>query len=158
MNNYVLLKVFIHIFCADLLIKHIMCIIFLHHNNKENRKLEGLCACNEQVIDTGLFTVTCITPNPYRCTENSHWVIVVQTFLSGGEYKVCQYSLQLEQETALTGLKTDTVADMCLMEATASTRVLDLVLLLGYLTFAFNLEVFVEIVDTFPRTPGVRQT
>lgn len=32
------------------------------------------------------------------------------------------------------------------------------VLLLGYLTFPFNLEVFVEIVDTFPRTPGVRQT
>ena len=29
---------------------------------------------------------------------------------------------------------------------------------LGYLTFSFNLEVFVEIVDTFPRTSGVRQT
>lgn len=31
-------------------------------------------------------------------------------------------------------------------------------LLLGYLTFPFKLEVFVEIVDTFPRTTGVRQT
>lgn len=30
-------------------------------------------------------------------------------------------------------------------------------LLLEYLTFPFNLEVFVEIVDSFPRTPGVRQ-
>lgn len=30
-------------------------------------------------------------------------------------------------------------------------------LLLKYLTFPFNLEVFVEIVDSFPRTPGVRQ-
>lgn len=44
-----------------------------------------------------------------------------------------------------------------LTQAAMSFQGVASLLLLEYFTFPFNLEVFVEIVDSFPRTPGVRQ-
>lgn len=91
--------------------------------------------------------------------QSSHWVFAPHTSqipLTKNEYQVCVGSLCHGDNTHRSEDKRWQVhvspLGHCVHQGVA------LGLFWGYLTFPFNLEVSVEIVDTFPRTPGVRQT
>lgn len=148
---------FILRFCLQFLI-HIS-ITFPQNNTKRKLKAKGLWRCSERVI----FTVISITLNPHR---NSHWVIAPQTsqiplmkWIQGLSIQSHFLCLQLELETPLAALKTNTTAVICLtLYRPLHPPQYCICVALGYLTFPFNLEVFVEVVDTFPRTHRVRQT
>lgn len=112
-----------------------------------------------------LFTVISITLNSLSLYWNSHWVIAPQTF-TDSPHEVNTRSVNTVLFPLFAALAQDNThrskdkpcgiyiccLGHCVLQGVA------FVLLSGYLTFPFNLEVFVEIVDMFPRTPGVRQT
>lgn len=134
-----------HSFSEDLLIKHTVCIFPCNYNKKTAKHFVYVHLASHKAI----FTDISISLNPHRCMR------LVPTPLRRVN-KVRQYNF-LSFVCGLNNTDDKHHGSHIFHVSRCIYQSFWFVLLLGYMTIPFNLEVFAENVDTFARTPGVRQ-